>query len=110
MLKRELRAEARIAISRRATLNSGDAWFPCMVSDISDSGFQFFCNRALSVGQLLDFKCELHPGQFIECRIEIKHASEHCTSSKIVEIDKKSAGLCQLYLQEHYSHKLNKST
>ena len=110
MSTRELRAEARVSISRRGTVKSDGDWFPCMVLDISDSGFQIVCNEVLRAGQVLDFKCEIYPGQVLECKIAVRHASELGIGTKIVEIDKKSASLCQLYLQEHYSHKLNRST
>jgi hypothetical protein len=110
MSTRELRAEARVSITRRGKVKSGDDWFPCMVLDISDSGFQIVCNEVHPVGRVLEFKCELYPGQVLECKIVVRHASEEGIGTKIVEIDKKSAGLCQLYLQEHYSHKLNRST
>jgi hypothetical protein len=110
MSTRELRAEARVSISRRGKVKAGDDWFPCMVLDISDSGFQIVCNETLRVGQVLDFKCELYPAQVLECKISVRHASELGIGTKIVEIDKKSASLCQLYLQEHYSHKLNRSS
>jgi hypothetical protein len=110
MKTRELRAQARIAITRRGSVKQGEAWFPCMVLDISEGGFLIVCTQALSVGQVLDFKCELYPAQFLECRIVVRHANEDGIGTKITEIDKKSANLCQLYLQEHYSQQLNRGT
>jgi hypothetical protein len=110
MSTRELRAEVRVPISRRGKVKSVGDWVPCMVLDISDSGFQILCTQPLSVGQVLEFKCELYPAQVLECKIAVRHASDLGIGTKIVEIDKKSASLCQLYLQEHYSHKLNRSS
>ena len=81
-----------------------------MVQDMSDSGFLILCNKELSVGQVLDFRCELFPEKTLTCKIEIRHISESGMGTKIVEIDKKGTGLCQLYLQEQYSLKLNKSS
>ena len=109
MKTRNLRAEARIAASQRAELNSGDAWFPCRVLDMSDNGFLLVCNKALAVGQILDLRCELYPEKLLECKVEIRHADETGIGTRIVEIDRKSIGLCQLFLQEHYSDKLNQS-
>jgi hypothetical protein len=109
MKARDLRAETRVAVSRRAELNAGEAWFPCRVLDMSDSGFLLVCNRALAVGQVLDLRCELYPEKVLECRIEIRHADDTGIGTKIVEIDRKSIGLCQLFLQEHYSDRLNRS-
>ena len=110
MKKRELRAEARIAVSHRGTLNSGEpAWFPCMVLDVSDHGFLILCTKILSVGQVLLFRCELFPQKMLDCKIEIRHAADSGLGTKIVEIDNKGTGLLQSYLQEQYSTRLNKS-
>jgi hypothetical protein len=108
MKKLELRAEARIPVSRRASLNSGDAWFPCLVMDMSDSGFLIMCTKELAAGQVLEFRCELFPEKYLECKIEIKHIGDTSVGTKITEIDEKGTKLCQLFLQEQYSDKLNK--
>ena len=103
----DMRAEARIAASQRAELNSGDAWFPCRILDMSENGFLLVCNKALVVGQILDLRCELYPEKLLECKVEIRHADETGIGTRIVEIDRKSIGLCQLFLQEYYSDNLN---
>ena len=105
----ELRAEVRISVSLRGELNSGDTWFACRVLDMSDSGFLIICNKELLVGQVLDFRCELYPEKNLNCKIEIKHVSDTGVGSKIVEIDQQASSLCQLFLQEHYADRLNKS-
>jgi PilZ domain len=69
MKTHNLRAEARIAVSQRAELNSGDAWFACRVFDMSDTGFFLVCNKALAVGQILDLRCELYPAKFPNVRL-----------------------------------------
>ena len=105
---RELRAEARIAVSRRGKLGSGETWFPCMVLDMSNSGFLMLCTKELAVGQVLDFRCELFPEKVLDCKIEIRHFSDTGLGTKITEIDKKGLTLCQQYLEEQYSDRLNK--
>ena len=107
MKGRELRAEARISVKERGSLSSGDAWFPCVVQDMSDSGFLILCSKDLSVGQVLDFRCELFPEKTLNCKIEIRHLSQSGMGTKIIEIDKRGSSLCELYLQEQYSLKLN---
>jgi hypothetical protein len=109
MKTRDLRAEARISVSQRAALSSGDSWFPCIIQDMSDNGFLIMCNQALAVGQVLDFRCELFPGKQLYCKIEIRHISDAGVGTKITEIDKKGISLCQLFLQEQYSNKLSRS-
>jgi hypothetical protein len=117
MKGRELRAEARIAVKEKGVLKEGavaaaalavgDEWFPCMVQDMSDSGFHILCSKELAVGQLLDLKCELFPGRTLACRIEVRHVGSKGAGTKVVEIGERGANLIKLYLEEQYSLKLN---
>lgn len=107
MKGRDLRAEARIAVRLRGLLNTGDAWFPCMIHDMSDSGFLILSSKELSVGQILEFKCELFPEKTLNCKIEIRHIGPSGMGTKITEIDRRGISLVELYLQEQYSLKLN---
>ena len=114
MKGRELRAEARIPVKEKGSLSAGsvsigDAWFPCVVQDMSDSGFLILCSKDLTVGQLLEFRCELFPEKTLNCKIEVRHVSPKGMGTKIREIDGRGTSLVQLYLQEQYSLKLNKS-
>jgi len=117
MKGRELRAEARIAVKEKATLKSGastagslsagDDWFPCVVQDMSDSGFLILCSKELAVGQVLDFRCGLFPEKTLTCKIEVRHVSARGAGTKVVEIGERGANLIKLYLEEQYSLKLN---
>ena len=113
MKGRDLRAEARIPVKEKGSLSAGslgteDAWFPCMVQEMSDNGLLILSGKDLSVGQVLDFKCELFPQKTLTCKVEIKHVSATGAGAKIIEIDNRGAALCQLYLQEQYSLKLHR--
>ena len=81
-----------------------------MVQDMSDSGFLILCSKELSVGQVLEFRCELFPEKTLNCKIEIRHISHSGMGTRIIEIDKRGTGLCQLYLQEQYALRLNSKT
>jgi hypothetical protein len=112
MKGRELRAEARIPVREKGLLsagevNTGDAWFPCVVQDMSDSGFLILCSKELSVRQVLEFRCELFPEKTLNCKIEVRHISPSGMGTKVVEIDPRGIRLIELYLQEQYSLKLN---
>ena len=109
MITGELRAEARIAVRQRGTLKAEIDWFPCLIHDMSGGGFLIMCTREVAVGQVLDFRCELFPGRRLECKIEVRHISDATIGTKIVEIDQRGRDLCQLFLQEQYSEKLNRS-
>jgi len=113
MKGRELRAEARIPVKEKGVLSAGslgteDAWFPCVVQDMSDNGFLILCSQEVTVGQILDFKCQLFPEKTLSCKIEIKHTSPAGVGTKITEIDTRGTSLLQLYLQEQYSLKLHR--
>jgi hypothetical protein len=112
MKGRELRAEARIAVREKGSLSAGsvsigDAWFPCVVQDMSDSGFLILCSKELSVGQVLEFRCELFPEKTLNCKIEVRHISPAGMGTKIKDIDGRGTRLVELYLQEQFSLKLN---
>lgn len=110
MNKAELRKEARVPINRRATLIVGDTTFPCMVMDMSNTGLLLMCSRPLAVGQVLGFRCELFPDTFMECKIEIRYANDDGAGAMIVGIEEKGAQLFQLFLQEHFSTQLSRSS
>jgi len=108
MTTRELRAEKRIRVSEKGELstgsvNIGDAWIPCQVKDLSDSGLRVVCNKQLSIGQTLELKCELFPERSLNCKIEVRHIGPSGVGTKVTEIDRRGIGLIQLYLQEQYA-------
>lgn len=105
----DLRAEARITVRQRGSLKAEIDWFPCLIHDMSGSGFLLICSRRVEVGQTLDFRCELFPGKRLECRVEVRHVSDEGVGAKIIDIDDRGANLCQLFLQEQYSERLNRS-
>ena len=104
----DLRAEARIPVTHLGKLSAGDTWFPCMVLDMSNSGFLMVCNKQLEVGLILDFRCELYPEKFLECKIEIMHSKEDAAGVMITEIDEKTTALLQAYLEEKFAVNLDK--
>ena len=107
MTTNDLRAEARIPVTQRGNLSDGDAWFPCMVLDMSTSGFQMVSTRPLAVGQILDFRCELFPGKVLDCMIEVMHVNDDAAGMMITEIDDDGTRLLHTYLEEKYAVKLD---
>jgi hypothetical protein len=108
MKSKDLRAEMRVPVTHKGAVSSGDTlWFPCLIVDMSDSGILMMTNREIPVGQRLDFRCELFPGKFLECRLEIMHVDDTRLGTKIVDIDSQGKSLRKLYLEEQYAHKLD---
>ena len=108
MRTKDLRADMRIPVNQRGTLNSGDAWFPCLIEDMSESGILIMSNREFSVGQVLDFRCEVFTGKMLECKLEVRHVEETSLGTKIIEIDEEAISLCHDFLEEQYGHRLAK--
>ena len=96
-------------ISNRGTVKAGEIWWPCLVQDMSKKGFFLVSNREYHVGQSLDLRFALFPEKHLECTVEVKHVNETGVGAEIVEIDQRGMDLCQLYLQEQYADRLNKS-
>lgn len=109
MKTQELRAEARVSVRQKGALNAGKDWFPCLVQDMTGIGFQLMCGRELAVGQVLEFRCELFPDKVLTCKLEVVHLTDGGVGTKIIDIEPRGANLCQLFLQEQYSDRLNKS-
>ena len=107
MKAKDLRAVTRVPVTQRGSLKFGDTWKPCLILDMSESGILLMSNLEFPVGITLDFKCELFPGRFLKCKLEVKHVKDTEVGTKIVEIDSEGAKLCRLYLQEHFSNKLD---
>ena len=106
MAIRNQRAEARLNVNEQGSLRPNGEWLSCTVLNMSSLGFLLQCQRKLAVGQSAQFKCELYPGQQLECKIEVRHVSPAGLGSKIVEIDPRGTRLCRLYLEEQYSNQL----
>lgn len=108
MVDKEMRAGTRLSVNQRGSLNAGDAWFPCLIVDMSDGGILLMSNREFPVGQILTFKSELLPGKNLECKVEVVHVDDTRLGTKIIEIDKNGLNLCQAYLEEQYAVRLAK--
>ena len=80
---------------------------PCLLQNFSSKGFFIISNQQFAVGQFLDLKCELYPGKFVHCRVEVKHIAETCVGTKILSISEEGRALLQQFLQEYYWSKLD---
>jgi len=110
MSTRELRAEARIAVTRRGKLSTGDPWFPCTVLNMSNNGFLMAADQQLGVGQILEFRCELYPGQVLDCMTEVMHSNDDSAGVMITEIDENGTRMLQTYLEQQDAVKLDTLT
>jgi hypothetical protein len=103
MNKLELRAEVRVPITHRGTLVVPSVPIPCLIQDFSTKGFLIMCTEQFKVGDILELRCELYPGRFLECKIEVRHTNDDCLGTKIVEASNAALLLCRQFIDEHFS-------
>jgi len=105
---RNMRAGTRLEVNQRGSLNAGNAWFPCLIVDMSDGGILLMSNREFPIGQILAFKSELFPDRVLECKVEVMHVDDTRLGTKIIEVSDAERKLCQAYLEEQYAERLDK--
>ena len=106
MTKADLRAEMRVPVTHRGTLGiPPDTWFPCLIQDISSTGFQIMTTSNVAVGDVLELRCELYPESLLQCKIEVRHITEMCLGTKVVEMSNTGLMLCRRFIEEHVSLK-----
>ena len=59
----------------------------------------------VAVGDILELKCEFYPDRFLQCKIEVRHITDMCLGTKIVEISDAGRMLCRQFIDEHVSLK-----
>jgi hypothetical protein len=97
----ELRASMRVPVTHRGMLGSPEDWHHCLIEDISARGFLIISTIKLKVGYVLELKCELFPGRTLMCKIEVRHVSDDCVGTMIVEIDDAGVRLCEEFIDHH---------
>ena len=107
MAKKEMRTEPRLMRGRKATVALGESASPCVIQDFSTKGFMVMATKKFSVGDVVELRTELYPGQILECKVEVRHVSDdNCLGTRIVEISEAAARLCQHFMEEHYADRL----
>ncbi len=101
MKTHDLRAEVRVPILHRGMLGSTDEWHHCMIEDMSTKGFLIITTIKLGVGVVLELKCELFPGQVLQCMVEVRHVSDDCVGTMIVKISDEGISLCRKFIDRH---------
>jgi len=82
--------------------------YTCLIQDMSQTGFLLLSTAQFSGGQVLDFNCELLPGQVLECKVEVVHVGDSVIGTKIVDIDADGKAICQAFLREQFSRRMEK--
>lgn len=111
----ELRTAKRITVTRKGVLTVEDDPLAltslakqntCLIQDMSQTGFLLLSTADFTVGQILDFSCELLPGQVLECKVEVMHIGDSVIGTRIAYIDEEGKALCQAFLREQFSTRM----
>ena len=110
-MKRELRRNPRVPISRRGELSYKGTRFPCLIQDISVRGFFIICARNPVVGQELGVRFELTPGHVHQCKIRVQHIDNGCFGAEITEAGEPEDKVFQQFVENRFREsKFHQST
>ena len=99
----ELRTEPRDPIRCKAQLNINGAWVPCLIQDMSNSGFGIMSTRPFTVGQVSELRCEPYPGKEFRCEVEVRHYNDEQMGVRIREINDAGRRVCMQLMQDYHS-------
>jgi hypothetical protein len=100
MQQSERRAEPRVPEIFQGTLIHDGTSAPCDIQNMCSRGFLIKHSKELPVGRVLRLKCELYPGQSVECTVQVRHVNAHYLGAIVTEISDDGKILCQRYLEE----------
>jgi hypothetical protein len=98
----ELRSEPRVLVDFPGTLTLDNVSAPCVVQNMCSRGFLIKYTEDLQIGpigQLLQLKCELLPGQSVECSVQVRHVNRQSLGARVVEMSGEAQELCQRFLK-----------
>jgi hypothetical protein len=103
MQQSDRRAEPRVPKSFGGTLAYDGTSIPCDIQNMCSRGFLIKHSKELPVGRVLRLKCELYPGQSVECTVQIRHVNAQYLGAIVTEISDAGRILCQRYLEEQHA-------
>src|SRR5262249_26983843 len=83
----ELRVEPRLSVDRHGTLISGGTSAPCVIQNMCTRGFLIKYSKTLPVERVLQLRCELYSGQFVECIVQVRHINREYLGARVIEIN-----------------------
>jgi hypothetical protein len=101
-MKRELPRDVRFPHSQRGELSYKGTWFPCLIQDISVSGFFIICARDPEIGQELGVRFELYPRHFLHCKIRVQHIENGCFGAEITEAGEQESKAFQQFIEKRF--------
>ena len=105
-MKYERPRHTRFPYNERGELSDKDVRFPCLIQEVSVSGFFIICARDPLVGQELGVRFELTPGHVHQCKIRVQHIENGCFGAEITDTGEKE-GVFQKFLESRYMESKN---
>lgn len=106
--KAQLRKAPRITVTPKSDIFYEDKLYRALVQDLSDGGMLLLCTREFTPGTIIGVHLNLAPGVAVDCEVEVRHCSDAGIGVKIDYMDDANRKAYQAYLQEFFSHDLNK--
>ena len=93
--------DVRFPHNRRGELSYNGSRFPCLIQDISISGFLIICARNPVVEQELDLRFELTHGHVHQCKVQVKHIDDGCLGSVITDVGENEGRMFKRFVERH---------
>lgn len=106
--KTYVRSTPRFAVTFKCSIFYADKMHTARVQDLSDGGMLLMCNRDFDLGTIFGVHLDLSPGVAVDCEIEVRNRSAAGVGVKIDYMDEQNRKRYLDYLQECFSHQLNK--
>ena len=106
--KLTLRSSPRFTVTSKCSIFYEDKMYKAMLQDLSDGGMLLMCHRDIDNGTIFGVHLDLSPGVSVDCEVEVRNHTEMGIGTKIDYMDDQTRKLYQSYLQEFFSHQLNK--
>ena len=101
------RKKPRLEVTPKADIHDGENKYRALVQDVSDTGLAFVCNRSWPQGKLVDMTIYFPQG-IVTCEIEVRHSTDIGTGARITYMDDISRSVYDKFMQEHFSHQLDR--
>ncbi len=107
--KANLRKSPRLTVTPKSEIVHEGKAYKAIVQDLSDSGMLLLSSRDFDPGTRLEVRLHLSASVDVECIVVVRHCTDMGIGAQIERMDERNDKAYHGYLQEYFSHQLNKS-
>ena len=107
--KADLRKSPRLAVTPKSEITHEGKSYKAIVQDISDTGMLLLSSRDFDPGARLHVRLSLSASVTVECVVIVRHCTDMGIGAQIESMDERNDKTYHGYLQEYFSHQLNRS-